>query len=92
MKRLVAAAMLICSVRGASADEAAAFGCASSLQPQARMVFDAVMAAPKHTTPLRRVLALTLSELVYGGRLPLSAAEAASDCLRMARNCTDENC
>jgi hypothetical protein len=96
MIRLIVAAVLICSASAAHADEAAANSCAASLRPQARMVFDAVMADPKPAVPLRRVLAKTLADLVYGGRLPLgearSAAEGASECLRLARDCAAAIC
>jgi hypothetical protein len=96
MIRLIAAAVFICAAPMAHADEAAANACAATLSPGARKVFDAVMADPKPDTPLRRVLATTLGSLVYGGRLPLSearsAAEGASECLRIARNCTAEIC
>jgi len=96
MIRLIAAAVLICSAPPAYADDAAANVCAASLPPQARMVFDAVTADPKPAVPLRRVLAKTLADLVYRGRLPLgdarSAAEGASECLRTARDCTAAIC
>ena len=96
MIRLIAAAVLICSASAAHADTAAANACAASLKPQARMVFDAAMADPNLAVPLRRVLAKTLADLVYGGRLPLGeargAAEGASECLRIARDCTAEIC
>ncbi|MGD0433032.1 MAG: hypothetical protein ABSA58_18260 [Acetobacteraceae bacterium] len=96
MIRLIAAAVLICSAPAAYADDAAATACAASLPPQARTVFDAVMADPKPAVPLRRVLAKTLADLVYSGRLPLgaarSAAEGASECLRIARDCTASIC
>src|ERR1700722_15320320 len=86
------AVMLICSASAALADEAAARACAASLAPGARMVFDTVMADPPPDTPLRRVLATPLASLVYGARLPLSearsAAGSASECLRIARDCT----
>jgi hypothetical protein len=93
---VLAAWLTIAAVPVANADEAAALECAASLKPQARLVFDAVMDNPGPTEPLRRVLASRVSELVLKGSLPLSAARpaatAASECLRIARDCTAEIC
>ena len=80
----------------ASAEEAAANTCAASLAPEARLVFDTVQANPQPTIPLRRVLATEVEGLVSGGELSIfsarSAATAAADCLRIARDCTAEMC
>jgi hypothetical protein len=96
MIRLIVMAVLLWTAPAARADEGAANACAASLTPQARMIFDAVMTDPKPAVPLRHVLATTLASLVYGGRLPLrdarSAAERASECLRIARDCTAQFC
>ena len=80
----------------AHADLAAANVCAQSLQPHARLVFDAVTSHPQPEFTLRAVLEARVRELVFMDRLMRSAArpaaEGASECLRIARNCTAENC
>jgi hypothetical protein len=82
--------------QGAHADKAAANLCAASLQPHARIVFDAVIARPQPELALRSVLEARVRELVFMDRLMISAArpaaEAASSCLRISRNCTADNC
>jgi hypothetical protein len=81
---------------GASADKAAADVCAALLQPHARLVFDAVTAGPEEGLSLRAALEAKVRELVFMDRLMRNAArpaaEAASECLRIARNCTGESC
>ncbi len=93
---MTTAVLLICSAPAASADQSAADTCAAALPPPAKAVFDAVMEDPQPATPLRRLLAERVGKLVYRGRLPLSeargAAFAASDCLRIARDCTADVC
>jgi hypothetical protein len=80
----------------ASANEAAANLCASSLDAEARVVFDTVQADPQPGQPLRNVLAVKVGGLVAAGKLSIfsarSAATAASECLRIARDCTAEVC
>ena len=98
MKMTIAGIALLCLVtaHGADANEVAARLCAASLQPNARLVYDVVSARPQPEFTLRAVLEARVRELVFMDRLMRSAArpaaEAASDCLRMARNCTAENC
>ena len=84
------------AAHGAHADQAAADLCAKTLQPYARLVFDSVTARPQPEFTLRAVLEARVRELVFTDRLMRSAArpaaENASECLRIARNCTAENC
>lgn len=86
----------VCAIQGAHADRAAANSCAATLQPHARMVFDAVIANPQPQLALRSVLEARVRELVFMDRLMVSnarpAAEAASECLRISRNCTGDHC
>lgn len=90
------ALLYLCAVQGAHADRAAASSCAASLQPHARMVFDAVIADPQPQLALRSVLEARVRELVFTDRLMVGnarpAAEAASQCLRISRNCTGDRC
>jgi hypothetical protein len=98
MKKGIAATGLLCLLAGpgARADKAAATACAASLQPHARLVFDAVTASPEAGLSLRVLLEATVRELVFMDRLMRSnarpAAEAASECLKIARNCTGDKC
>jgi hypothetical protein len=84
------------AAQGAHADKLAANVCAASLQPHARLVFDAVIATPQAGSPLRSLIEARVRELVFMDRLMVSAArpaaEAASQCLRISRNCTADNC
>jgi hypothetical protein len=84
------------AAHGAHADNGALTLCAESLQPHARLVFDAVNASPQPELSLRALLEKRVRELVFMDRLMVSAArpaaEAASQCLRIARNCTGEHC
>jgi hypothetical protein len=81
---------------GAHADYARAYQCALGLQPYARLVFDAVTAKPQPELMLRSVIEARTRELVFTDRLMVGdarpAAEAASQCLRMARDCTADHC
>jgi hypothetical protein len=81
---------------GAHADRVAANTCAASLQPHARLVFDAVVAQPHPEVALRGLIEARVRELIFMDRLMLSAArpaaEAASLCLRISRNCTADRC
>jgi hypothetical protein len=81
---------------GAHADRAAANLCAASLQPHARLVFDAVIGRPQPELKLRAVIEARIRELIFMDRLMISAARPAagpaSPCLRVARNCTGDNC
>jgi len=98
MKNTIAGFALLClfAAHGAHADNGAATLCAELLQPHARLVFDAVSASPQPELTLRAVLEARVRELVFMDRLMISAArpaaEAASQCLRIARNCTGEHC
>ena len=98
MKQTIAGITLLClvSIQAAHADERNANRCAASLQPYARVVFDAVNARPQPAVMLRTLLEAQVRELVFSARLTISAArpaaEAASTCLRISRNCTAENC
>ena len=80
----------------AHADKAAANRCAASLQPYARLIFDAVIARPQPELMLRSVIEARTRELVFTDRLMVGdarpAAEAASQCLRISRDCTAEHC
>jgi hypothetical protein len=77
-------------------DGAKAHACAATLQPRARMVFDAVIENPQPGQSLRAALEDKVRELVFMDRLVRDAArpaaEAASECLRILRGCTGENC
>jgi hypothetical protein len=88
--------MCLAATQAAYADKAAANVCAASLQPHARLVFDAVSAKPQPELTLRAVLEKRIRELVFMDRLMVDAArpaaEAASTCLRIARNCIGDNC
>ena len=98
MKQTIAwiALLYMCAAQGAHADWAAANSCAASLQPRARMVFDAVTANPQPQLALRSVLEARVRELVFTDRLMVvnarPAAEAASECLRVYRNCNGDHC
>ena len=78
------------------ADQKEATTCAATLQPHARLVYDAVTIKPQPATTLRAALEARVRELVFMDRLTIGAArpaaEAASECLRIARNCTGEEC
>jgi hypothetical protein len=78
------------------ADDAKAKSCAATLQPEARLVFDAVSAKPEPDFTLRAVLEARVRELVFMDKMMRNAArpaaEAASECLRIARNCHGETC
>jgi hypothetical protein len=84
------------AAQAAYADKVAANVCAASLQPHARLVFDAVSARPQPELTLKAVLEKRVRELVFMDRLMVDAArpaaEAASTCLRIARNCIGDNC
>jgi hypothetical protein len=90
------ALLLLLSAPDANADKVAANVCAASLQPYARLVFDAVIAKPQPELMLRTVIEARTRELVFTDRLMMSAArpaaEAASLCLRISRDCTGEHC
>lgn len=98
MKKTIAWTTLLslCAAQGAHADQAAANSCAATLQPKARVVFDAVVANPQPDRALRSVLEARVRELVFTDRLMIvnarPAAEAASECLRISRNCTGDRC
>jgi hypothetical protein len=98
MKQTVAWTVLayLLALQGAHADRVAANVCAASLQPHARLVFDAVIAKPEPGTALRSVLEARVRELVFMDRLMMDAArpaaEAASQCLRISRDCTTDHC
>lgn len=98
MKQTIAWTALLCllSAQGAYADRAAANICAASLQPHARLVFDAVIAGPESGSTLRSAIEARVRELVFTDRLMMGAArpaaEAASQCLRIARNCAAGSC
>ena len=80
----------------AHADKAAGIVCAATLQPRARLVFDAVVARPRPELTLRELIEARVRELIFMDRLMISAArpaaEAASQCLRISRNCTADRC
>jgi hypothetical protein len=98
MKKTIACVALLnlYAVQGAHADWSAANSCAASLQPHARVVFDAVVANPQPQVALRSVLEARVRELVFTDRLMIGnarpAAEAASECLRISRNCSGDRC
>ena len=90
------ALLSLISAQLAHADQGGAAKCASALPPSARLVFNAVRADPELQTPLRTVLAARVRKLVFTDRLTMKdahpAAEAASECLRILRNCNREVC
>jgi len=90
------ATLSLLATQGAYADQVAASICAQRLAPPARLVFDAVSAHPQPDFTLRAVLESRVRELVFFDRLMRSAArpaaEGASECLRIARNCTADVC
>jgi hypothetical protein len=98
MRKIIAGLSLLCLVaaHGAHADRAAANVCAASLQPHARLVFDFVSARPQPELSLRALLTARVRELIFSDKLMMNAArpaaEAASQCLRIARGCTGDNC
>jgi hypothetical protein len=98
MKQTIAWIVLLnlYAAQGAHADLTAANNCAATLQPRARIVFDAVVANPQPDRELRSVLEARVRELVFTDRLMIGsarpAAEAASECLRISRNCTADHC
>src|SRR5579862_4564866 len=88
---IAALALVLFITQPAYADVKEATACAASLQPPARLVFDAVSARPQPEFTLRAVLEARVRELVFMDRLTRNsarpAAEDASQCLRIARNC-----
>ena len=98
MKHIFSAIALLCLVaaQGARAELVTTSACTASLQPHARLVFDAVTEKPEPELALRKVLEARTRELVFMDRLMVAdarpAAEAASECLRIVRNCTGDNC
>jgi len=98
MKKIIACLSVLClfAAEEARADKAAGSACAATLQPHARLVFDAVSANSELGMTLRETLEATVRELVFMDRLMMKAArpaaEEASQCLRIARNCTAETC
>ena len=93
---MLAIPLLFMTAQGASADDKAANKCAETLLPPARMVFDAVAVRPERDLTMRAVLEARVRELVFMDRLTRNAArpaaEAASECLRIQRDCTAEKC
>jgi hypothetical protein len=98
MKKKIAGISVLCLVvaHGAHADRTSASVCAASLQPHARLVFDFVSARPQPELTLRALLTARVRELIFSDKLMMDAArpaaEAASECLRIARGCTGDNC
>lgn len=92
------ALLYLLPAQGAHADKAAAAAniCASSLQPHARLVFDAVTARPHPELTLRTLIEARVRELIFMDRLMITAArpaaEAASLCLQISRSCTADHC
>jgi hypothetical protein len=88
--------LLLLAAQSAHADRITAKVCAASLQPRARVVFDFVTAKPQPELTLRELLTARVRELIFTDRLMMNearpAAEAASECLRIVRNCTGDNC
>jgi hypothetical protein len=84
------------AIPAAHADQAKAGRCAATLPPDALLVFNAVQSTPATRRPLRNVLEARVRELVFMDHVSVHAArpaaEAASECLRIARNCTGETC
>ncbi len=98
MKRTILWIALGCASvsQAVHANSAAATVCAASLEQHARLVFDAVTARPQPELALREVISARTRELVFTDRLMADAArpaaEAASGCLRIARDCTGDRC
>jgi hypothetical protein len=98
MNKAIPGITLICLTFGleAHADNVGASRCAATLQPHARLVFDAVAARPQPQVTLRTLIEARVRELIFSDRLMMNAArpaaEAASECLRISRNCTGDNC
>jgi hypothetical protein len=93
---VAALCLYLLSIAPAPADEVAATTCAASLDHEALLVFDTIQAVRQPAEPLRKLLAVKVGGLVTSGKLSIfsarSAATAASECLRIARNCTAEVC
>jgi len=89
--RYVTAFLLLLASAMAHADQVQAGKCASALLPSALLVFSTVRADPEPQRPLRSVLAARVRKLVFMDHLAMRdarpAAEAASECLRIMRNC-----
>jgi hypothetical protein len=83
------AALLAVLPLSAVADNAAATGCAKSLTPAARLIYDATAASQPPDSALRDVIAAQTRKLVITGRIERAAArpaaEAAGACLKMAQ-------
>jgi hypothetical protein len=100
MKKIIVGLALPCLFLAQSVcaqpDRDGAKVCAASLQPRARLVFDAVLENPQPGQTLRAALEDKVRELVFMDRLVRDAArpaaEAASQCLRIARGCTGDAC
>jgi hypothetical protein len=98
MKHSIPWVTLFCvfATHAAHADKVAAKVCAASLQPHARLVFDSVTATPHPELTLRSLIESKVRELIFMDRLMITAArpaaEAASECLRIARNCVADRC
>jgi len=98
MRQLIpgVALLLLIIAPAALADQVKAVKCAAGLQPDAQLIFNAVRSTPPPQKPLRSVLEARVRELVFMDHLSAHAArpaaEAASECLRIARNCTGDAC
>lgn len=98
MKQAIPWITLFCCMtgEGAQADNVAANRCAATLQPHARLVFDAVAASAHPELSLRSLIEARVRELIFSDRLMMNAArpaaEEASLCLRISRNCIADNC
>lgn len=98
MKKTFSFIALVCLIAApeAHANRTTANICAASLQPHARLVFDAVNARPNPEQTLRTLIEARVRELVFTDRLMMTAArpaaEAASQCLRISRDCSADRC
>jgi hypothetical protein len=98
MKKALPIVGLLClfTAQGVNAKDSPVNLCTASLQPNARLVFNAVASKPQPAVLLRTVLEARVRELVFSDRLAIGAArpaaEAASECLRIARNCSGDVC
>lgn len=96
MKKTILAALLLCNFSGFAADanEAEAMACAETPHPQGRLLFDSVTETPGAADHFRTVTSareLVFTDLLTGGAAR-AAAEAASECWGIARNCIGGIC
>jgi hypothetical protein len=77
----------VCLTTVAHADRKAADGCAASLSPQARQIYEATLASNPTPGTARGIVVAQVEKLIGEGKLTMAdaraAGEAAGSCLKM---------